>query len=48
MKSIGKAFITPQLDVFAHNVEVVRPLFPKLRPAGDLDVSLSMLKYFKK
>ncbi|WP_107689338.1 lipoyl synthase [Coprothermobacter proteolyticus] len=42
-----KAFITPQLDVFAHNVEVVRPLFPKLRPAGDLDVSLSMLKYFK-
>ena len=42
-----QTFITPQLDVFAHNVEVVRPLFPKLRPNGDLDVSLNMLRFFK-
>ena len=30
-------------DVFNHNVEMARPLFPKLRPQGDYDLSLRLL-----
>ncbi|WP_040363477.1 lipoyl synthase [Coprothermobacter platensis] len=46
-KSNWDKFITPSVDVVAHNVEVVRNMFPKLRPKGDLDVSLEMLKFYK-
>ncbi|MBN1364662.1 MAG: lipoyl synthase [Syntrophaceae bacterium] len=31
-------------DVINHNMEVVRPMFAKLRPQGNYDVSLSLLK----
>jgi lipoic acid synthetase len=31
-------------DVINHNVEVVRPMFAKLRPQGSYDVSLNLLK----
>jgi lipoic acid synthetase len=31
-------------DVINHNIEVVRPMFAKLRPQGNYDVSLKLLK----
>lgn len=31
-------------DVFAHNIEVVRALFPRLRPQGNYDDSLSLIQ----
>jgi lipoic acid synthetase len=31
-------------DVINHNMEVVKPLFPRLRPQGNYDVSLELLK----
>jgi len=31
-------------DVINHNMEVVKPLFPQLRPQGNYDVSLNLLK----
>ena len=31
-------------DVINHNMEVVKPMFAKLRPQGDYDVSLNLLK----
>jgi lipoyl synthase len=31
-------------DVINHNMEVVKPLFPQLRPQGNYDVSLELLK----
>ena len=34
-------------DVVNHNIEVVRGLFPSIRPQGDYDVSLRMLKNVK-
>lgn len=35
-------------DVINHNIEVVRDLFPSIRPQGDYDVSLKVLKNIKK
>jgi lipoic acid synthetase len=46
-KTNWELFVTPNVDVFAHNVEVTRNMFPKLRPKGDLDISLDMLRFFK-
>lgn len=40
-------FVTHNLDVFAHNVEVAGRLFGQLRPQGNLDKSLHMLAFFK-
>lgn len=34
-------------DVFNHNIEVVRGIFKTVRPQGNYDVSLSVLKYIK-
>jgi lipoic acid synthetase len=33
-----------QPDVINHNMEVVRPLFKKIRPQGDYDISLEILR----
>lgn len=35
-------------DVFNHNIEAVRGIFKTVRPQGNYDVSLSVLKYIKK
>ena len=35
-------------DVFNHNIEAVRGIFKTVRPQGNYDVSLSVLKYVKK
>lgn len=34
-------------DVFNHNIEAVREIFKTVRPQGNYDVSLSVLKYIK-
>lgn len=34
-------------DVFNHNLETVRPLYPNVRPGADYDWSLELLKRFK-
>jgi lipoic acid synthetase len=34
-------------DVFNHNLETVRELYPNVRPGADYDWSLSLLKSFK-
>ena len=34
-------------DVFNHNLETVRPLYPNVRPGADYDWSLQLLKRFK-
>jgi lipoic acid synthetase len=36
--------IAPRPDVINHNMEVVKPMFAKLRPQGSYEVSLSLLK----
>ena len=36
--------IEAQPDVINHNMEVVRPLFKKIRPQGDYDISLEVLR----
>jgi lipoyl synthase len=36
--------IEAKSDVINHNMEVVKPLFPQLRPQGNYDVSLNLLK----
>ena len=41
------AVLDAKPDVFAHNMEVVRNLFPQLRPAGDYNASLRFLKKIK-
>jgi len=33
------------VDVFAHNIETVRRLYPKIRPGADYDRSLKLLTY---
>ena len=41
--ALGKV-IAAHPDVINHNMEVVKPLFPQLRPQGNYDVSLELLK----
>jgi lipoic acid synthetase len=36
--------IAAKPDVISHNMEVVKPLFPQLRPQGNYDVSLELIK----
>ena len=40
--ALGKV-IAAHPDVINHNMEVVKPLFPRLRPQGNYDVSLELL-----
>ncbi|MBW2980356.1 lipoyl synthase [Candidatus Woesearchaeota archaeon] len=42
-----KTIINAEPDVFAHNMEVVKNLFPTLRPGGNYDLSLNFLKKIK-
>jgi lipoic acid synthetase len=35
-------------DVFNHNLETAKPLYPNVRPGADYDWSLELLKRFKK
>ncbi|HEC80893.1 MAG TPA: lipoyl synthase [Thermoplasmatales archaeon] len=39
--------VDAQPDVINHNIEVVKGLFPEIRPQGDYDRSLSILKMIK-
>lgn len=39
--------ISAKPDVFNHNIETVRPVFKTVRPQGDYDRSLEVLKYVK-
>ncbi|HID25148.1 MAG TPA: lipoyl synthase, partial [Thermoplasmata archaeon] len=39
--------VDAQPDVINHNIEVVKELFPEIRPQGDYDRSLSTLKKVK-
>ncbi|MGB5218675.1 MAG: lipoyl synthase [Smithella sp.] len=41
--ALGKV-IAAKPDVINHNIEVVRPMFEQLRPQGNYDVSLNLLK----
>lgn len=43
-----KKIIMSKPDVINHNIEVVRELFPKLRPKGSYKLSLNLLKEVKK
>ena len=43
-----KTVINCQPDVLNHNIEVVKELFPSIRPEGDYDTSLDVLKNVKK
>jgi lipoic acid synthetase len=42
-----KAVISAKPDVLAHNIEAVRRVFAKVRPGGNYDVSLELLKKVK-
>ena len=43
-----KTVIEGKPDVVNHNIEVVEDLFPKIRPEGDYQISLNLLKNIKK
>lgn len=43
-----KTVISSKPDVINHNIEVVNRLFPTIRPEGDYETSLSVLKNIKK
>ncbi len=43
-----KTVISSKPDVINHNIEVVKRLFPTIRPEGDYETSLSVLKNIKK
>jgi lipoic acid synthetase len=43
-----KTIISAKPDVFNHNIEVVKELFPKIRPEGNYNLSLNFLKNIKK
>jgi len=43
-----KTVIEGKPDVVNHNIEVVEDLFPKIRPEGDYQISLKLLKKIKK
>ncbi len=43
-----KKIINAEPDVLGHNIEVAESLFKKLRPSGDYQLSLSLLKKIKK
>ena len=43
-----KAVIDANPDVLAHNIEAVRRVFSRVRPGGNYDVSLQLLKTIKK
>lgn len=43
-----KTVIEAKPDVVNHNIEVVEELFPKIRPEGDYQISLKLLKNIKK
>jgi len=47
IKSLRK-IITAKPDVINHNIEVVKELFPSIRPDGDYNTSLELLSYIKK
>jgi len=40
--------VTSKPDVVNHNIEVVKELFPSIRPQGDYDISLKVLENVKK
>ena len=42
-----KTIIKAHPDVFNHNIEAVRDIFKKVRPQGDYECSLNILKYVK-
>lgn len=42
-----KTVLDAKPDVFAHNIEVVKNLFPNLRPGGDYNLSLRFLRKIK-
>ena len=42
-----KEVIDSNPDVINHNIEVVRELFPDIRPEGDYDISINLLKNVK-
>ena len=42
-----KEIINAKPDVINHNIEVVRELFPEIRPEGDYETSLKLLKNIK-
>jgi len=46
-KSALKEVIYSKPDVINHNIEVVRELFPEIRPEGNYDVSINLLKNVK-
>ena len=43
-----KKVVDSKPDVVNHNIEVVRDLFPEIRPEGDYDISINLLKNVKK
>lgn len=43
-----KRIVDAAPDVIGHNLEVVKPLFPKVRPQGDYKRSIEVLKNIKK
>ncbi|MCB9359436.1 lipoyl synthase [Candidatus Woesearchaeota archaeon] len=43
-----KTIIDAKPDVLNHNIEVTRDIFPKVRPSGDYDLSLMLLKEVKR
>lgn len=47
-KDALKKVIDTQPDVINHNIEVVEDLFPRIRPDGDYNISLDVLKTIKK
>jgi lipoic acid synthetase len=43
-----KTVVDSYPDVVNHNIEVVRPLFPTIRPEGNYKISIDLLKNVKK
>ncbi len=47
MQRALEVFAEAPPDVFNHNLETVRELYPNVRPGADYDWSLSLLQCFK-
>lgn len=47
MERALEIFATSPPDVFNHNLETVKPLYPNVRPGADYDWSLKLLRNFK-
>lgn len=48
MEEALHTIVSSGADVFAHNIETVKRLYPEVRPSGDYETSLNVLRFYKR